>query len=140
MDDNTAAVSSTIPVELLCAGLGERIEFEATWVYDAQDPFAVHVDFRLPLGLTERWSFGRDLLAEGLEVPAGSGDVLIEPEADHLHVLLQLRGEHGSALLRAEEAGLCEFLGRSYAQVPPGSEQYEADLDRWLAGLGGEQQ
>ncbi|MFE0461157.1 SsgA family sporulation/cell division regulator [Kitasatospora sp. NPDC058965] len=135
MDDNTAAVSSTIPVELVCAGIGERITFDATWWYDAQDPFAVHVDFLLPLGLTERWSFGRDLLAEGLEVPTGRGDVLIEPDEDHRHVLLQLRGAHGSALLRTEEASLYAFLDRSYAQVPAGAEQCEADLDRWLSGL-----
>ncbi|PYC88293.1 hypothetical protein C7C46_01220 [Streptomyces tateyamensis] len=135
MNDNTAAVRTTMPVELVCTGLGERITFDATWWYDVGDPYAVHVDFLLPLGLTERWSFGRDLLAEGLEVPTGRGDVLIEPEADHLHVLLQLRGLHGSALLRTEEAGLNEFLGRSYAQVPAGTEQYEADLDRWLADL-----
>ncbi|MFJ1705994.1 SsgA family sporulation/cell division regulator [Kitasatospora sp. NPDC088346] len=125
-------VTTAVPAELLLPDAG-RMPVRSTWHYDCGDPFAVHVDFDVEPGVSEHWTFARDLLAEGLDVPAGYGDVLIEPEAGHQHVLLILRGVDGStALLRAGCAGLEEFLRRSFAGVPAGCEQYRADLDDWI--------
>ncbi|WP_371494135.1 SsgA family sporulation/cell division regulator [Kitasatospora sp. NBC_00374] len=125
-------VTTAVTAELLLPD-AVRLPVRSTWRYDCGDPFAVHVDFDVEPGISEHWTFSRDLLAEGLDVPAGYGDVLIEPEAGHQHVLLILRGVDGStAVLRAGCAGLQEFLRRSFAGVPSGGEQYRADLDEWI--------
>ncbi|MEU9130549.1 SsgA family sporulation/cell division regulator [Kitasatospora sp. NPDC048540] len=125
-------VTTTVPALLLLAPAIE-LPVRSTWTHDPRDPFAVHVDFHVPAGAPEHWVFARDLLAEGLDVPAGQGDVLIEPEIGHRHVLLLLRGVDGStAVLRTPSAALEEFLQRSFAGVPSGREQYRADLDGWI--------
>ncbi|WP_051969705.1 SsgA family sporulation/cell division regulator [Kitasatospora azatica] len=132
MSGNSSEVTAQVELDLLVPGLDDRICLLSTWAYDARDPLAVHVDFMLPFGGTQRWTFARELLTEGLDVPAGGGDVLIEPEEDHDHVLVLLRGTNGSAVLRAEEHPLREFLDRSYASVPSGSERCADELERWL--------
>ncbi|MER8184669.1 SsgA family sporulation/cell division regulator [Kitasatospora sp. NPDC094015] len=128
----TARVTAAVPAELLLAD-DVRLPIRSLWRYDAGDPFAVHVDFDVPPDAPEHWAFARDLLAEGLDVPAGHGDVLIRPEAGHRHVTLELCGVDGStAVLRAQSAGLVDFLRRSFAEVPAGCEQYLTDLDGWI--------
>ncbi|GAA1976111.1 SsgA family sporulation/cell division regulator [Kitasatospora viridis] len=135
-DEATVAVTAEVAVELLVPGQDERIPLRSTWAYHSYDPLAVRVDFLLPLGAPERWTFARELLAEGLDAPAGDGDVVLEPEADLDHVLVLLRGADGAAaVLRAEEQGLRDFLDRSYARVPSGGEQCAAALDHWLGAV-----
>ncbi|MFE9423160.1 SsgA family sporulation/cell division regulator [Kitasatospora sp. NPDC006697] len=129
-------VTAEVAVELLIPGQDERIPLRSTWAYDSYDPLAVRVDFLLPLGAPERWTFARELLAKGLEAPAGTGDVILEPEADLDHVLMLLRGADGAAaVLRAEEQGLRDFLDRSYARVPSGGEQCSDALECWLGAV-----
>jgi len=63
---NTAPLTVTQPVQLeLIDASGAATPIEAELRYDANDPFAVTTVFRT--GTSEvRWTFGRDLLAEGL--------------------------------------------------------------------------
>ncbi|TQF01790.1 SsgA family sporulation/cell division regulator [Kitasatospora acidiphila] len=136
MSVNDSTVTAEVEIELLVPGQPERIALRSTWAYDSYDPLAVRVDFLMPLGGPERWTFARELLAEGLDAPAGDGDVVLQPEADLDHVRMLLRGANGAAaVLWAAERALRDFLDRSYAHVPSGGEQCTSALDRWLVGV-----
>ncbi|GAA1240252.1 SsgA family sporulation/cell division regulator [Kitasatospora nipponensis] len=135
MRGNSTTVTADLQVELLVAGLDHEIPLRSSWSYDAGDPYAVHVDFRLPLGSTERWSFARELLAQGMDLPAGSGDVEIAPEVGHRHVLLLLHGGSGSAVVRVGQHPLREFLDTAFAHVPAGSERSDDELEQWLRSV-----
>ena len=76
---NTAPLTVTQPVQLeLIDSSGTATPIEAELRYDATDPFAVTTVFMT--GHSEvRWTFGRELLAEGLYEPAGDGDVHVWP-------------------------------------------------------------
>jgi hypothetical protein len=136
MHGNDATVTAEVEVELLVPGQSERIPLLSTWAYDSGDPLAVRVEFLMPLGGPEGWTFARELLAEGLDAPAGQGDVVLRPEDDRTHVCIMLRGADGAvATLRAAERALRDFLDRSHARVPAGDEQCTPALDRWLDGV-----
>ena len=45
--------------------------------YDTADPYAVHATFHTGAEETVEWVFARDLLAEGLHRPTGTGDVFL---------------------------------------------------------------
>lgn len=54
----------------------------ATLQYDRRDPFAVRMAFPAPAtleGTEVAWEFSRELLSEGMDAPAGVGDVRIRP-------------------------------------------------------------
>ncbi|WP_441248113.1 SsgA family sporulation/cell division regulator [Kitasatospora sp. McL0602] len=133
-DDTRAdgTTSAEIQVELFGPMPGGQVQLSALWSYDPRDPFAVHVDFRLPFDGATRWTFARDLLAAGLDVPSGDGDVALAPELGHRRVLLMLCGSGGAAVLRCEQASLHGFLNSTFAEVPGGAERCAEELDRWL--------
>jgi hypothetical protein len=80
------------------------------------------------------WVFGRDLLAAGLEQPAGDGDVHIRPFGPAA-TMLEFHAAAGTALVRLGTAPLRRFLRRSYVLVPERREHLQFDLDRDLADL-----
>lgn len=51
--------------------------------YDTADPYAVHATFHTGAEETVEWVFARDLLAEGLHRPTGTGDVRVWPSRSH---------------------------------------------------------
>src|ERR1044072_6700001 len=51
--------------------------------YDPADPYAVHATFHTGAEETVEWVFARDLLAEGLHRPTGTGDVRGWPARSH---------------------------------------------------------
>ncbi|MFH9927486.1 SsgA family sporulation/cell division regulator, partial [Streptomyces sp. NPDC017252] len=62
---------------LVTAG-DQEVPVPATLRYTAADPLAVYLDFPPEAALHGRevtWTFARSLLDEGLEAPAGHGDV-----------------------------------------------------------------
>ena len=100
----------------------------------------MHVTFRT--GGTDgseavRWTFARQLLTDGVTRPVGEGDVQVWP----LHgsgqpvVCLALSSPSGRALFEVPLSDLVEFLTRTYAAVPTGSEAQHVDLDAELAAL-----
>ncbi|GAA1243294.1 SsgA family sporulation/cell division regulator [Kitasatospora nipponensis] len=131
MSGSKTVVTAEIQLELLTVD-GAGIGLHTTWSYDPQDPLAVRIDFLLPFGMGESWGFARTLLAEGLNAPAGEGDVLFDPETDGLHVLMMLRAPDGAAVFRAPASELRAFLGRTLARLPLGAEQCGAALELWL--------
>jgi hypothetical protein len=105
--------------------------------YDRTDPYAVRLSLGgTPTGTVD-WVFARSLLSEGLNRPAGVGDVLvIPPHHCHRHsVRIVVRSAAGAALLDIAASAVTAFLARSAIVVPPGAEGVHIDLDRVVAEL-----
>ncbi|MFE6778769.1 SsgA family sporulation/cell division regulator [Streptomyces sp. NPDC057702] len=105
--------------------------------YEPSDPFAIRVTFPPAAsldGFEVEWAFGRDLLAEGLRQPAGSGDVYVWPCGPE-RVVVEFRAVEGMAMVQLDTADVREFLRRSYGLVPAGDEGTYLDLDADLAAL-----
>jgi len=111
---------------------------EATLTYRLDDPYAVRVAFRTrPAAEAVEWTFARQLLTDGVTAPAGTGDVRTWPHQSQGEpvVCLSLASPSGTALFEIPVNGLVEFLTRTYARIPTGSESLHVDLDRELAEL-----
>ena len=121
------------PVELkLVAADGAFVPVEASFEYDPSDPFAVRAEFWLTEGEDPVvWVFARDLIAQGLDSPAGEGDVGVWPSRSHGEpvVCLALSSPNGHALLECQRADLAGFLEQTLATVPAGDESLHLDVD-----------
>jgi hypothetical protein len=99
--------------------------------YDVTDPYAVRMTFHLPGDAPVIWTFGRELLYDGMNVPTGEGDVHISPSERaglcDTHIRLQVGAD--CALLRAGSAPLVAFLDRTDKLVPLGQERSLGDFD-----------
>jgi hypothetical protein len=83
------------------------------------------------------WIFARELLAAGLEGPAGEGDVQVWPTEEHgLEVLnLALSSPFGEAHFEAPRSATSAFLGQTYDMIPAGQESEFLDVDTELDEL-----
>ena len=119
---------------------GATLPVKATLRYEPTDPYAVHVVFHGggadPAGEVS-WSFARQLLAEGLNEPAGIGDVRAWPwqSEDGPVIALALSSPDGHALFEVPRAALADFLARTFAEVPRDTEARHLDVDAALAAL-----
>jgi hypothetical protein len=117
---------------LVSEELSFRIPVELT--YETTDPYAVRMTFHLPGDAPVTWAFGRELLLDGINGPAGDGDVRVEPSAPEelsdVHIRLQVGGDH--ALFRAGAAPLVAFLDRTDKLVPLGQEWTLGEFDEHL--------
>lgn len=107
----------------------------STWVFDPLAPFEVVTWFGTEDAGAE-WTFSRELLVEGLDGPAGVGDVRLWPS--RTQVLLELsgvndRGGPQQVAYRLSRASLRAFLGVTFTLVPAGCE--DVDLDGVVAQL-----
>ncbi|MFG2830241.1 SsgA family sporulation/cell division regulator [Streptomyces sp. NPDC048434] len=105
--------------------------------YDRADPFAVRLVFPPAASLDGAevvWTFGRDLLEEGLYGPAGSGDVQIWPY-DAEAVVVEFHAVGGMAVVQFDTRELRTFLTRSYQVVAQGDEAGHLDVEADLAAL-----
>lgn len=105
--------------------------------YRTSDPYAVSIDFRSSRG-TVTWTFGRDLLAQGLHEPAGLGDVHVWPSTDHAGrpvVAIALKAPTGSVTLTASRKSVASFVRRALRVVAPGAESAYVDVDAVVARL-----
>ncbi|MBW5480769.1 SsgA family sporulation/cell division regulator [Streptomyces bambusae] len=102
--------------------------------YDAADPYAVRLTFHLPGDAPVTWTFGRELLLDGINKPCGDGDVRIAPtdpeDLSDVHIRLQVGGDR--ALFRAGAAPLVAFLDRTDRLVPLGQERNLGDFEEHL--------
>jgi hypothetical protein len=135
---NMAPATVTQPVRLeLIDASGAATPIEAELRYDASDPFAVTTVFMT--GHSEvRWTFGRDLLSEGLYEPAGDGDVHVWPCLDtngHAVVIIELCSPDGEALVQARTGDLRAFVDRMNKAVKPGTESDLLDVDALIASI-----
>ena len=135
---NTAplAVTQSLTLELIDS-TGAAYPMQAELCFDAGDPYAVSTAFRA--GHTEVcWTFGRDLLIEGLHEPTGDGDVHVWPclDADgRAVVIIELCSPDGEAMVQARTNDVARFVQRMTRAVPVGSESEHINFDAAIAAL-----
>jgi hypothetical protein len=112
--------------------------------YRSDDPLAVRMVFPAEFSLDGdelpepppeiEWVFARQLLASGLDLPSGVGDVHIRPAVGRW-TMVELRAAEGVALLQFGASDLRRFVWESYRTVPEGFEGQYLDADRALSEL-----
>ncbi|MFG3497439.1 SsgA family sporulation/cell division regulator [Streptomyces sp. NPDC047928] len=109
----------------------------ATLRYDSDDPFAVRMAFPAPAtleGVEVAWEFSRDLLAAGVDRPAGFGDVRVRPY-DRDRTAVEFHAPEGVAMVHVRTTEVRRFLRRCQHLVPTGLEHHFLNLDHDLAEL-----
>ncbi|MCX4515319.1 SsgA family sporulation/cell division regulator [Streptomyces sp. NBC_01619] len=104
--------------------------------YEPSDPYVVRAAFTaVDSDETVEWIIGRDLLIDGLEGPAGEGDIRIWPAdgPDRCDSYILLDPPAGTALLKARTHEIKTFLEGTEAVVPRGAELGHIDFDASLA-------
>jgi len=134
----TQIVTEALPMEFIdLEGVSTPVEAEIS--YDAADPFAVSILFKVePAGV--RWTFARDLLVEGSYEPTGDGDIHVWPclSADGgAVVIVELESPSGGAMVQINSRDMSAFIARMLTVVPLGTESelldFEAELSELLA-------
>jgi hypothetical protein len=126
---NPEAMSQTLTATLL--SLEASVPLEVELHYDPRSPYAVTAWFfsdQEPVG----WTFGRDLLRQGLVEPVGSGDVHVRPDLDEhgkAVVRLELHAPDGVAVVVAPALEVHRFVMGTVAAVRPGTESRLLDID-----------
>jgi hypothetical protein len=136
MDTAPVVVTQRVTLELIDA-TGAAAPMEAELRYDALDPYAVTAVF-LTIAGEVRWTFGRDLLLDGVHEPAGDGDVHVWPCLDangRAVVVIELCSPDGEALVQARTADLVGFADKTVRAVAPGSESALVDVDAAIAAI-----
>src|SRR3712207_4377865 len=133
---NPALVTQVLLLELIDpSGAVAPLETELT--YDPADPLAVSATFLTVAGRV-RWTFGRDLLIEGLAEPVGDGDVHVWPCVDNdgnSVVIIELCSPDGEALVQGRTADITGFVERMTGCVAHGAESDLVDVDSAIAAI-----
>jgi len=106
---------------------------EAELRYFTNEPFSVRLSLSLAESPSVEWVFARELLIQGVRLPAGQGDIQIFPI--HEGVMIELHSPDGEAQLLADAATLTAFADAVEAAVPLGQEDRYFSLDAELADL-----
>ena len=134
--------SAAISVEVVIddggsTGRGRMTVLTLLWRPD--DPLAVELLLTaqpdhpaLPRG---RWVVLRDFLRYGLDEPTGDGEVRIRPDDERDRVWLELARPGRAACVSVPRSTARDFLERTEAAVPSGSERSEQAIDELLARL-----
>ena len=123
------AVSHSMTANLI--GTEGVLPLQVELQYDPRSPYAVTAWFAsddAPVG----WTFGRDLLRQGLYEPVGSGDVHIRPDLDEhgrAAVRMELYAPQGVAVVMAATLDIYRFVMGADATVRPGTESAHLDID-----------
>jgi hypothetical protein len=135
-----ASVAADVTMRLLLAG-GGLVLVDAHLRYDTTDPYAVSVGFEAGSDSLVEWTFGRELLLDGLHDMTGDGDVRVWPSLaestwrERPTVCLSLTAPSGAALFEVDRETLTDFLDQAAALVPVGRECEFIDIDGALAVL-----
>jgi len=109
----------------------------AEFSYDAADPFAVSIFFKVePADV--RWTFARDLLIEGFYEPTGDGDIHVWPclSADGgAVVIVELDSPSGGAMVQINSRDMAPFIEQMLALVPLETESDLLDFDAELSEI-----
>ncbi|WP_405814515.1 SsgA family sporulation/cell division regulator [Streptomyces sp. NBC_01390] len=105
--------------------------------YKNTDPYAVQASFDVSPDTVVRWTFARELLAQGLTAPAGIGDVKITPIGPHQNrcLSIELESHDGYARLEGPAASVKAWLAKTFEVVPAGRESESVNIDRLLDEL-----
>jgi hypothetical protein len=136
MMNSSVTVSAELGLNLVVPDHG-AVPLVASLYYSAEDPYAIRMAFHVGADEPVEWIFARDLLAVGLEGPAGEGDVQVWPgEAEDGEVLnIALSSPFGEAQFEAPRDSTAAFLTRTYEVVAPGHESEYVDVDGELDEL-----
>lgn len=136
MSTRPSTVTAEIELRLVVPG-NPSLPVAADVRYDVDDPYAVRVAFHTGGSDLVEWTFARQLLTDGVTRPVGEGDVQVWPadSAAQPCVNLCLSSPSGRAQFEIPLLGLVEFLSRTYAAVPTGTESDYVDVDAELALL-----
>src|SRR3954466_11207294 len=136
MDTAPPTVTQSLTLELIDP-TGAVTPLEAELQYDPSDPYAVTTVFMTGAS-TVRWTFGRELLTEGLYEPTGDGDVHVWPCLDsqgRAVVIIELCSPDGEALVQAKTGDLTSFVERMNKAVEPGTESELTDVDAAITAI-----
>lgn len=130
------SVTTQLELRLVVPG-SPSLPVIAEFGYDHGDPYAVKVAFHTGGSDVVEWTFARALLTDGVTHPAGEGDVQVWPShsGGRPVVCLSLSSPSGRALFEVPLTALVEFLTKTYAVVPTGSESEYVDVEAELALL-----
>ena len=133
---NSATVSAELGLSLVVPEHG-TVPLVASLYYSAEDPYAIRMAFHVGMDEPVEWIFASNLLAVGLEGPAGEGDVQVWPGEDHGEQVLNiaLSSPFGEAHFEAPRSATAEFLNRTYDIISAGREADFIDLDSELDEL-----
>jgi Streptomyces sporulation and cell division protein, SsgA len=139
MMNSSATVSAELGLSLVVPDHGS-VPLVASLYYSAEDPYAIRMAFHVGSEEPVEWIFARDLLAVGLEGPAGEGDVQVWPADEQGHELLNiaLSSPFGEAHFEAPTRDVSDFLRRTYRIVPAGEESGFVDVEAELTDLLGQ--
>jgi hypothetical protein len=136
MSTRPDSVTAEIELRLIVPG-SPSLPVRAEIAYDHGDPYAVRVSFHTGGTDVVEWTFARALLTDGVTHPVGEGDVQVWPShsGGRPVVCISLSSPSGRAMFEAPLAALVEFLTKTYAVVPTGSESDYVDVEAELALL-----
>jgi hypothetical protein len=116
---------------------GHRHQIDTVLAYRRTDPYAVTMTFFTGDGdLT--WTFGRDLLVQGVGQPVGEGDVRVAPAINDFGravVEVELSSPDGHLVLQGRSTELNDFVSRTTALVPAGEESTHLDVDQLITSI-----
>jgi hypothetical protein len=130
------AVARTLTMDQIDSA-GNAAPMEVEFRYDPHDPYAVSLSF-VTADPSVRWTFGRDLLMEGMYEPAGDGDVHVFPSVEGSGVavvLMELVGPEGEALVKARTRDVEPFVDDMCALVPPSTESVHLLVDEAIEAI-----
>ncbi|MEU8913815.1 spore wall synthesis regulator SsgD [Streptomyces nigrescens] len=131
-------IDQAVQVRLIATAPGPHA-VPAVLHYQPADPLAVRMSFPPEISLDGSavdWAFARELLDEGLRVPAGRGDVRVRPSGPD-RTVMEFHADEGIAMVQLKTADVRRFLARSYEAVPAGAEPAYLGMERGLAELFG---
>src|SRR5215469_12688023 len=136
MTKNCATVSAELSLRLVVSDQ-RSVPLVACLYCRAQDPHPIRMAFQVGTDEPVERIFARDLLAVGIEGPAGEGDVQIWPTDSDGHELLNiaLSSPFGEAHFEARRSSTTAFLTRTYEVIAPGHEADYVDVDSELDEL-----
>jgi hypothetical protein len=136
MSTRPDSVTTQLELRLVVPG-NPSLPVLAEFAFEHTDPYAVKVAFHTGASDIVEWTFARALLTDGVTHPAGEGDVQVWPShsGGRPVVCLSLSSPSGRALFEVPLSDLVEFLTKTYAVVPTGSESDFVDVDSELALL-----
>jgi hypothetical protein len=129
--------SDTVQQDMFTVLHGQPAPVVTRWSYAAADPFAVTLGVRTRHDRWVEWLVSRDLVIEGLEAPAGFGDVRLSPQVVQGYeiVEIEIRSGDGRAVLEVDRDLLRHFVDSTLEVVAVGDEHTHMDLDAAIAKI-----
>src|ERR1700733_2871415 len=136
MMNSCVPVSAELGLSLVVPDHG-AVPLVASLYYSAEDPYAIRMAFHVGTDEPVEWILARDLLAGGLEGPAGEGAVQVWPPGHERPELLNiaLPPPFGDAHFEAPRASTAAFLSRTYEVISAGNESEYIDVAAELDDL-----